>query len=72
MCIRDSVTAIRVLKSSFSCPTYLAIVIYVSVYLFSNTMLSIVAPSVTDETQQLIESMQKIIDEQSVKQESQS
>ena len=66
------VTAIRILKSSFSCPTYLAIVIYISVSLFSSTMLSIVAPSVTEETQQLIESMQKTIDEQSVKQESQS
>jgi len=63
------VLSVQIIRSSFSCPMYLGIVIYISVSLFSSTMLSIVAPSVTVESQQLLESLQKVVDEQSAQNE---
>ena len=63
------IIAVRIIKSSFSCPTYLAIVIYVSVSVFSSSMLSIVAPSASKESQLLLENLQKLVEEQSAAQE---
>ena len=50
------ILSIHILKSSFNCPTYLAIVIFVSVSVFSILTLLIVAPSFAQEWQVLMES----------------
>ena len=50
------ILSIHILKSSFNCPTYLAIVIFVSVSVFSILTLLIVAPSFAQEWQILMES----------------
>ena len=47
--IYSMVVSIRILKSSFSCPTYLAITIYFSVTIFSIILLTILCPSAVDE-----------------------
>jgi len=52
------VVIVHVLKSSFNCPTYLAVVIFVSVSVFSILTLSIVAPSAKDEYMLFYENMQ--------------
>jgi len=43
------IVTINVLKSSFNCPTYLAVVIFISVSVFSILTLFIVAPAAGDE-----------------------
>ena len=49
------VLSVHILKSSFSCPTYLAVVIFVSVSAFSILTLLVVAPSFAQEWQILME-----------------
>ena len=53
------VIAIHILKSSFSCPTYLAVVIFISVSIFSILTLFIVAPSASDEYMLFFENIQR-------------
>jgi len=62
------VLSVRIIKSSFSCPTFLAVVIFISVSIFSSTMLSVVAPKVTVEYQQVLDNLQRTIDEQKANQ----
>lgn len=52
------VITVHIIKSSFSCPTYLAIVIFISVSVFSMLTLFIVAPSASDEYMLLFEQVQ--------------
>jgi len=58
------IVCVRVIKSSFSCPTYLGVVILISVYFFSSIMLSIVSPQSTTEMVTIVENLQKVIEEQ--------
>jgi len=58
------VVFVRVIKSSFSCPTYLAIVILISSYVFSNIMLSIVCPNSSQEAQLMMENMQQRLEQE--------
>lgn len=51
------IISVRILKSSFSCPTYLAIIIYISVTLFSIILLFILCPSAPQEYIQHAETM---------------
>ena len=50
----------RIIKSSFSCPTYLAVVIFISVYTFSNLMLSIVTPEFAIESQLILKNAEQV------------
>jgi len=52
------VVTVNVLKSSFNCPTYLAVVIFVSVSVFSILMLFVVAPAAGDEYMLFYENLQ--------------
>jgi len=63
------IVCIRIIKSSFSCPTYLAVVIIISSYLFSTTMLSIVCPQSTQEALVMMENLQAQVEEAKIEQE---
>lgn len=52
------VITVQVLKSSFGCPTYLAIVILISVSVFSMLTLFVVAPAAGDEYMLFFEHLQ--------------
>lgn len=56
---------VRIIKKAFSCPNYLAIVILIVTHVFSSMMLSIVSPKSSIEAAQMLENVQKVLEEQS-------